>query len=95
MKGALARTVSRRAKLGVQAVERGKDAQRSRSRYTIKQTSENSASNTGVVRARALAAHWRWVSKPRWRRPSAKVTSMTSSKTNRSITRPGATSDRW
>jgi hypothetical protein len=34
--------------LRYQAVERGKDAQWSRSRCTIKQTMENSASNAGV-----------------------------------------------
>src|SRR5918996_2695616 len=44
----------------------------SRSRYAIRQTSEKSPNNTGVVRTIALSDHWRWVSRPRCRRPSSK-----------------------
>src|SRR5918911_1998889 len=38
-------------------------------------TKENRPSRAGVVRAMARSDHWRWVSRPRWRRASSKVTS--------------------
>ena len=40
-----------------------------------KVTSENRPSSSGVVRWIARSDHWRWVSNPRWRRLSWKVTS--------------------
>src|SRR3982750_3487374 len=45
-------------------------------------TRENRPRRTGVVRSMALSDHCRWVSTPRWRRTSAKVTSIDQRRTN-------------
>ena len=49
--------------------------------WCSRQTKEKVANSKGVVRAIAKGDHWRWVSTPRWRRASSKVTSMDQRKT--------------
>jgi hypothetical protein len=54
--------------------------------------SENSPSSIGVVRSMAGSDDCRWVSTPRWRRTSAKVTSMDQRRTNHRRISSGAAS---